>query len=208
MLVAELNHRVKNILAIVQSVAWQTLSANHSPAEFKQAFDGRLRALSLAHDILTQGRWGHVEFEQLVDRSLAPYYGADRGPRAEWSGSRLLLPPNMVVPLSMVLHELSTNAAKYGAFSVELGRVRIAWRTDDRKVRLTWVETGGPPVTRDIKPGFGSKLISRVVSYDLAGTADLDFASKGFRCTLTFPLPQMTAEAPRPQSAAEPSPVH
>jgi PAS domain S-box-containing protein len=208
MLVAELNHRVKNILAIVQSVAWQTLSANHSPAEFKQAFDGRLRALSLAHDILTQGRWGHVEFEQLVDRSLAPYYGADRGPRAEWSGSRLLLPPNMVVPLSMVLHELSTNAAKYGAFSVELGRVRIAWRTDDRKVRLTWVETGGPPVTRDIKPGFGSKLISRVVSYDLAGTADLDFASKGFRCTLTFPLPQMTAEAPRPLSAAEPSPVH
>ncbi len=208
MLVAELNHRVKNILAIVQSVAWQTLSANQSPAEFKQAFDGRLRALSLAHDILTQGRWGHVEFEQLVERSLAPYYGADRGPRVEWRGSRLLLPPNMVVPLSMVLHELSTNAAKYGAFSAEHGRVRIAWRTDDRKVRLTWVETGGPPVTRDIKPGFGSKLISRVVSYDLAGTADLDFASEGFRCTLMFTLPQIMAEAPRPLSAAEPSPVH
>lgn len=208
MLVAELNHRVKNILAIVQSVAWQTLSANQSPAEFKHAFDGRLRALSLAHDILTQGRWGHVEFGQLVERSLAPYHGADRGPRAEWSGSRLLLPPNMVVPLSMVLHELSTNAAKYGAFSVEHGRVKIAWRTDDRKVRLTWVETSGPPVTSEIKPGFGSKLISRVVSYDLAGTADLDFAREGFRCTLTFPLPQMTSEAPRPLSAAEPSPVH
>jgi two-component sensor histidine kinase len=208
MLVAELNHRVKNILAIVQSVAWQTLSANQSPAEFKQAFDGRLRALSLAHDILNQGRWGHVEFEQLVERSLAPYHGADSGPRAEWSGTRLLLPPNMVVPLSMVLHELSTNAAKYGAFSVEHGRVRIAWRTDDRKVRLTWVEANGPPVKSEIKPGFGSKLISRVVSYDLAGTADLDFASDGFRCTLTFSLPQITAEAPRSLSAAEPSPVH
>jgi PAS domain S-box-containing protein len=208
MLVAELNHRVKNILAIVQSVAWQTLSANQSPADFKQAFDGRLRALSLAHDILTHGRWGHVEFEQLVERSLAPYYGADRGPHAEWSGSRLLLPPNMVVPLSMVLHELSTNAAKYGAFSAEHGRVRLAWRTDDRKVRLTWIESSGPPVMGDIKAGFGSKLISRVVSYDLAGTADLDFAPEGFRCTLTFPLPPNTAEAPRPPSAAEPSPVH
>jgi PAS domain S-box-containing protein len=208
MLVAELNHRVKNILAIVQSVAWQTLSANQSPADFKQAFDGRLRALSLAHDILTQGRWGHVEFEQLVERSLAPYYGADCGPRAEWSGSRLLLPPNMVVPLSMVLHELSTNAAKYGAFSAEHGRVRIAWRTDEGKVRFTWVETSGPPVAGEIRAGFGSKLISRVVSYDLAGTADLDFAHEGFRCTLIFPVPKIAAEAPRPMPAAEPSPVH
>jgi two-component sensor histidine kinase len=208
MLVAELNHRVKNILAIVQSVAWQTLSANQSPADFKQAFDGRLRALSLAHDILTQGRWGHVEFEQLVERSLAPYYGADRGPRAEWSGARLLLPPNMVVPLSMVLHELSTNAAKYGAFSAEHGRVRITWRTDDGKVRFTWAETGGPPVASEIKAGFGSKLISRVVSYDLAGTADLDFAREGFHCSLTFPVPQVAAEAPRLPSTAEPSPVN
>jgi PAS domain S-box-containing protein len=208
MLVAELNHRVKNILAIVQSVAWQTLSANHSPGEFKQAFDGRLRALSLAHDILTQGRWGHVEFEQLVERSLGPYYGAASGPHVEWSGSRLLLPPNMVVPLSMVLHELSTNAAKYGAFSVEHGRVRMAWRTDDGKVSFTWVETGGPPVASDIKAGFGTKLISRVVSYDLAGTADLEFAPEGFRCTLAFPLPHAPAEAPRPVSAEEASPVH
>jgi PAS domain S-box-containing protein len=206
MLVAELNHRVKNILAIVQSVAWQTLSANQSPADFKQAFDGRLRALSLAHDILTQGRWGHVEFEQLVERSLAPYYGADNGPHVEWSGARLLLPPNMVVPLSMVLHELSTNAAKYGAFSVEHGRLRIAWWTDSGKVRFTWTETSGPPVVSDVKAGFGSKLISRVVSYDLAGAADLEFAPEGFRCTLTFPLPQTAAE--RPVSPAEPSPVH
>jgi PAS domain S-box-containing protein len=208
MLVAELNHRVKNILAIVQSVAWQTLSANRSPADFKQAFDGRLRALSLAHDILTQGRWGHVEFEQLVERSLAPYYGADNGPHVEWSGACLLLPPNMVVPLSMVLHELSTNAAKYGAFSVEHGRVRIAWWTDSGKVRFTWTETSGPPVVSDVKAGFGSKLISRVVSYDLAGAADLEFAPEGFRCTLKFPLPQTAAEAPRPVSPAEPSPVH
>jgi PAS domain S-box-containing protein len=208
MLVAELNHRVKNILAIVQSVAWQTLSANHSPSEFKQAFDGRLRAISLAHDILTQGRWGHAEFAQLVERSIAPYYGGQHGARAEWSGSQLLLPPGMVVPLSMVLHELATNAAKYGAFSVEGGQVRIAWRTDDGKVRFTWAETNGPPVEGEIKPGFGSKLISRVVSYDLVGAANLDFAREGFRCTLTFPVPPLPADSLRLAPAAEPSPVH
>jgi len=208
MLIAELNHRVKNILAIVQSVAWQTLSANQSPSEFKRAFDGRLRAISLAHDILTQGRWGQVDFGQLVERSLAPYHGGDRGNRAEWSGSRLSLPPNMVVPLSMVLHELSTNAAKYGAFSVEHGRVNIAWRTDGGKVRFTWIETNGPPIEGEIKAGFGSKLISRVVSYDLAGTASLDFDREGFRCTLTFPIPQLRTEALRPFAVAEPSPVH
>jgi two-component sensor histidine kinase len=206
MLIAELNHRVKNILAIVQSVAWQTLSANQSPAEFKRAFDGRLRALSLAHDILTQGRWGQVDFEQLVERSLAPYHAGDRGMRAQWSGSRLSLPPNMVVPLSMVLHELSTNAAKYGAFSVEHGRVSIAWRADGGKVRFTWIETNGPPVEGEIKEGFGSRLISRVVSHDLDGAASLEFRREGFRCTLTFPLPQLITEALRP--LAEPSPVH
>jgi len=201
MLVAELNHRVKNILAIVQSVAWQTLSANHSPADFKHAFDGRLRALSLAHDILTHG-CGQVEFDELVERSLAPYYGAANGPHVEWSGARVLLPPNMIVPLSMVLHELSTNAAKYGAFSRPQGRVRIAWETTGGEVRLTWVETGGPALEGEPKAGFGSKLITRVVSYDLSGTADLAFPRDGFRCTLTFPLPRGSAEAQRPPSAA------
>ncbi len=114
----------------------------------------------------------------------------------------------MVVPLSMVLHELSTNAAKYGAFSVEQGRVEIAWRTDGGKVRFTWIETNGPPVKGEIKAGFGSKLISRVVSYDLVGTAGLDFNREGFRCTLIFPVPQLRADALRPLSAVEPSPVH
>jgi two-component sensor histidine kinase len=203
MLIAELNHRVKNILAIVHSLAWQTLSANQSPWEFKRAFDGRLRALSLAHDILTRGRWGHIDFEQLVERSLAPYHEVDRRTRAEWSGSRLSLPPNMVVPLSMVLHELSTNAAKHGAFSAEHGCVKVGWRTDGANVLFTWIETNGPPVKREIKAGFGSKLITRVVSYDLLGTADLNFDREGFRCTLTFPVPLLS---PGP-SAAEPLPA-
>src|SRR5262249_17843753 len=142
-------------------------------------------------DMVTRARSGHIDFEELLERSLAPYHGEDRGTRVVWSGSRLSLPLNVMLPLSMVLHELATNAAKYGAFSVEHGRVEIAWRTDDEKVRFSWIETNGPPVEGEIKAGFGSKLISRIISYDLVGTAGLDFNREGFRCTLTFPVPQL-----------------
>src|SRR5262249_23274679 len=114
MLVAEVNHRVKNILAVVQSVASQTVASSPSVGQFRTAFEGRLRAISLAHDILTQLRWGQVDLEHLVARSLAPYRG---GARVAWSGPTLLLAAQSVVSLAMVLHELSTNAAKYGAFS-------------------------------------------------------------------------------------------
>ena len=207
MLVAELNHRVKNILAIVQSVAWQTISASQSLSGFKQAFDGRLCAISLAHDVLTRRRWGQVELEHLVERSLRPYQGAGRGSRVEWSGCQLSLPANLVVPLSMVLHELSTNAAKYGAFSAEHGRVDIAWRIVEGKVLFTWIESNGPPIEGEIKAGFGTKLISRVLSYDLVGTAGFDFDREGFRCSLTFSIPPLGANAIRPLSAVEAAPA-
>jgi len=190
MLVAELNHRVKNILAVVQSVAWQTLSNSRSLPGFRDAFDGRLKAISLAHDILTQIRWGQVELEHLVARSLSPYRGPQREAMVTWSGPSLLLAAGTVVPLAMVLHELSTNAAKYGAFSREAGTLDVSWRlTDDHTVELTWTERGGPPVTAQSRSGFGTKLITHVISYDLHGQADLAFDRDGFRCTLTFPIP-------------------
>src|SRR5262249_22094080 len=152
-------------------------------------------------------RWGHVDFAQLVERSLAPYHGGDHGDRAGWAGSRLSLPTNMVVPLSVGVPEMSTNAAKHGGLSGGHGPGNIAWRTDGGKVRFTWIETHGLPIEGEIKAGFGSKLISRVVSHDLAGTASLDFDREGFRCTLTFPLPQRLTDTLRPFAAAEPSPV-
>ncbi len=196
MLVAELNHRVKNILAVVQSVAWQTLAANQSLSGFKEAFDGRLKAISLAHDVLTQTRWRQVELERLLGQSLAPYREPGREARVTWSGPSLLLPSKVVVPLAMVLHELSTNAAKYGAFSLDTGRLELAWRLfdDDRWIEFTWVERNGPPVPQQTRTGFGSKLISRVISYDLQGRAELDFRPEGFRCTLSFPVPTATGE--------------
>ena len=190
-LVAELNHRVKNILAVVQSVAWQTLSNSPSLTAFKDAFDGRLKAISLAHDVLTQIRWGKVELERLVAQSLAPYCDPQRKAKCAWSGPRLLLPAKAVVPLAMVLHELSTNAAKYGAFSSRGGSLELTWQIvdNDANVQLTWTERGGPPVTGDQHAGFGTKLISRVIAYDLHGNADLQFEREGLRCTLSFPMP-------------------
>jgi PAS domain S-box-containing protein len=187
MLVAELNHRVKNILAVVQSVASQTVKSAPSVEHFRTAFEGRLRAISLAHDILTQLRWGQVDLEHLVTRSLAPYRG---GGRVAWSGSTLLLPAVSVVSLAMVLHELSTNAAKYGAFSNGSGRVDIAWRQlEDGMAELTWDEHGGPQLTGEPVPGFGNKLISRVMSYDLQGSAKMRYAPEGLACRLAFRLP-------------------
>jgi PAS domain S-box-containing protein len=189
MLVAELNHRVKNILAVVQSVASQTVASSPSVGQFRTAFEGRLRAISLAHDILTQLRWGQVDLEHLVERSLAPYRG---GARVAWSGPTLLLPAQSVVSLAMVLHELSTNAAKYGAFSNGRGRVEIAWRQlDDGMAELTWTEHEGPTLEREPVPGFGNKLIARVMSYDLQGSAKMRYEPEGLACRLAFRLPNL-----------------
>ncbi len=197
MLVAELNHRVKNILAVVQSVASQTVASSRSLDQFRTAFEGRLRAISLAHDILTQLRWGEVELEHLVARSLAPY--RDDGERVAWSGPALHLAASSVVSLAMVLHELSTNAAKYGAFANREGRVELAWRRlDTDKAELTWTERGGPRLAGQPVPGFGNKLITRVISYDLRGSATMRFEAEGLRCRLTFRIPSA-----RPREAAD-----
>jgi len=191
MLVAELNHRVKNILAVVQSVASQTVASTPSVGQFRTAFEGRLRAISLAHDILTQLRWGEVDLEHLVERSLAPYGG---GGRVAWAGPTLLLAAQSVVSLAMVLHELSTNAAKYGAFSDGGGRVEIAWRRlDGGMAELVWSEHDGPPLAGEPVPGFGNKLISRVMSYDLQGSAKMRYEPEGLVCRLTFRLPHASA---------------
>jgi PAS domain S-box-containing protein len=200
MLVAELNHRVKNILAVVQSVASQTVASTPSVGQFRTAFEGRLRAISLAHDILTQLRWGEVDLEHLVERSLAPYGG---GGRVAWSGPTLLMPAQSVVSLAMVLHELSTNAAKYGAFSNGGGRVEIVWRRLEGAIaELVWSERDGPRLAGEPVPGFGNKLISRVMSYDLQGSAKMRYAPEGLICRLTFRLPNASAAETQYQEAA------
>ncbi|BAM87719.1 signal transduction histidine kinase [Bradyrhizobium oligotrophicum S58] len=204
MLVAELNHRVKNILAIVQSVAGQTLRTSPSLQAFNKAFSGRIQAVSIAHDILTQTRWIGIGFNELLTTVLAAY-GVGEG-RIVIDGPPVLLEARLVLPLSMVLHELATNASKYGALSVPFGEVTISWRLSDdrRRLVLVWLERGGPVIEGGGSRGFGTKLIDRVVRFDLDGEAVLDFEPAGIRVKLTFALTAETTPEHLPASAVQP----
>ena len=206
MLVAELNHRVKNILAIVQSVARQTIRSSGSLANFMHAFSGRLRALAIAHDILTQTRWIGIGLKELLTAVLAPHLSAEEE-RVTMEGPPVLLSARAVMPLSMALHELTTNAAKYGALSVRGGRIDVSWTLtggEDQSVELSWRERGGPKVERGTSSGFGTVLIDRVITYDLDGTTKIDFDPSGVRCTLTFPLrDQAKSPVNTPRSAID-----
>jgi two-component sensor histidine kinase/PAS domain-containing protein len=189
-MVAELNHRVKNILAIVQSVAAQTVRSSDSLEDFADAFAGRLRALAIAHDILTHTRWIGIGLSELLVAVLAPYRSADET-RVSISGSPILLPSRAVVPLSMVLHEMTTNAAKYGALSTRRGNIDITWQVGDsieKSVELVWLERGGPKVKPRASTGFGTKLIDHIISHDLDGNTKIDFDPAGVRWTIAFPL--------------------
>ena len=192
MMVAELNHRVKNILTIVQSVAAQTMRSAGSLENFADAFTGRLQALAIAHDILTQTRWIGIGLSELLTTVLGPHRTPDE-PRINMHGPAVLLPARAVVPLSMVLHELTTNAAKYGALSKQGGNIEITWRLKggiEKAVELVWQERGGPKVKAKAKGpvGFGTKLIERVVKHDLDGKTKADFGPDGVRRTIAFPV--------------------
>jgi PAS domain S-box-containing protein len=187
-MVAELNHRVKNILSIVQSMAAQTVRSSSSLEIFADAFDGRLKALAIAHDILTHTRWIGIGLSELLLAVLAPYRSFDETSVSIF-GPAILLPARAVVPLSMVLHEMSTNAAKYGALSRRRGNIEITWQVSggiDKSVELVWEERGGPPVKAGASAGFGTKLIDYVISNDLDGRAKIDFDPAGVRWAIAF----------------------
>jgi two-component sensor histidine kinase/PAS domain-containing protein len=206
MLVAELNHRVKNILAIVQSVASQTVRSSHTLEGFADAFTGRLRALAIAHDILTQTRWIGIGLNELLVAVLAPYRTPEN-PRISIIGPSVLLPARSVVPLSMVLHEMATNAAKYGALSTRRGRIDIRWEVSgdiEKSVELTWREQGGPVVKTGASGGFGTKLIDLVISHDLDGRTHIDFDPAGVRWTIAFPVRNPTGAGGATRSSVNP----
>jgi PAS domain S-box-containing protein len=190
LLVAELNHRVKNILAIVQSVAGQTLRSSASLEGFADAFAGRLKALAIAHDILTETRWIGIGLGDLLAAVLAPYRSPE-APRVSISGEPILLPARAVVPLSMVLHEMTTNAAKYGALSTPRGKIEISWQVTgdvEKSVELVWQERGGPKVKPEASGGFGTKLIEHVIRHDLDGSTKIEFDPAGVRWKIAFPV--------------------
>lgn len=187
LLLNELNHRVKNTLAIIQSIAHQTFSDK----ERRHVFEERLSALSSIHDLLTNERWEAADVCSLIAQATAPYAGP--GDRFLVSGPALLVPPRVAVALSLALHELCTNATKYGALSVPDGRVGIEWRLSEgaagRHLILDWREHGGPAVQAPGTRGFGSRLIERGLAADLEGSALLDFRAEGVHCRIEAKLP-------------------
>jgi two-component sensor histidine kinase len=188
--VDELNHRVKNTLATVQSLASQTARSIANPDDFTGAFEGRLIALSKAHDQLTRHHWENAELREVLSGSLAPYAAA-APQRVVLRGEDLVLRPRAVLTLAMAVHELTTNAAKYGALSSPNGRVEVRWQPveqDGRKLlRLEWIESDGPAVKVPSRRSFGSRLIEGSIKAELGGTAKLDYAPQGLRCGMLIP---------------------
>ena len=186
-LLRELNHRVKNTLAMTQSLARQTLRQNPDPQEFIDAFSGRLRTLADAHALLADRDWAGIGLLELVQSRVEPYALHD-GNRLTITGKDVQLPPDHALALGIVLHELASNAARYGALSTETGRVRIAWEIVDNEVRLQWTETGGPVVGERRETGFGSRLILRSLDKILGSSVTLDFPPGGVEARIVLPL--------------------
>jgi two-component sensor histidine kinase len=190
-LLRELDHRCKNTLAAVQSIADQTLRRSVTPAHFVEAFNGRLGALSKAHELLTREQWGQARLMEVIEQALAAFGGVD-GYRISVSGPAINLAPETSVAMHMTLHELAVNAAKYGALSVENGRLDIIWSVDlepaPRFLDLSWVERGGPAVQEAPTRGFGSRLIEQGIARELGGEAKMTFDSEGLRFRLRAPL--------------------
>jgi two-component sensor histidine kinase len=189
LLIEELNHRVKNTLAILQSIATQTFrSASRIERE---KFEGRLGALAEAHNLLSKEKWQGSELQDVISRVLQPYLLNTPG-RVRMSGPTVPLSPRLAVVLSMIVHEMATNAAKYGALSNDSGTVRLDWEVitenGNPKLRLVWAEAGGPPVTAPVQRGFGSRLIERSARDQLGGEATVDFLPRGVVYTVTCAL--------------------
>ncbi len=187
LLIDELNHRVKNTLATVQSLAAQTARGVASPGEFSARFEGRLIALSKAHDQLTMHHWESADLRNLLSGELAPH---GSGPeRVMLRGEDVRLRPRAVLTLAMAFHELTTNAAKYGALSVPAGRIEVCWQqtrdgTGRPLLRIDWQEQGGPAVAAPERHGFGSRLIEGSIAAELGGSARLTYDPQGLCCEL------------------------
>ncbi|MER8576116.1 PAS domain-containing protein [Mesorhizobium sp. M1338] len=197
LLVNELNHRVKNTMAVVQSIANQTIRNATDLAEAGLNLSSRLVSLAKAHDILTRENWSGADLGDLITNSIKPHAALDR---FQICGEAVWLPPNMTLSFALALHELATNAIKYGALSNSTGTVSIAWKVVGDGVRhleLEWREEGGPPVARVVDKGFGTQLLKRVFAHESAGGVVLNFEKAGLRCTFHLNLTEAEAEDDR-----------
>jgi PAS domain S-box-containing protein len=187
LLINELNHRVKNTLATVQALAMQSLR-DSSGGDGVGAFIGRLKALATGHDVLAQEHWEGAPLQDVVARAIAP-----NGARIVAHGPHVWLPPRQALAVTLALHELSTNAVKYGALSESAGNVDVGWNATTAGFRLRWQERGGPPVTAPARRGFGTKLLERALAVDIDGQVQIEFNPAGVRCTIDARTPKNVA---------------
>ncbi|CAN7327070.1 PAS domain-containing protein [Phenylobacterium sp. LjRoot225] len=191
LLLDELNHRVKNTLATVQSIALQS-ARDTDAVTFERAFLSRIAALARAHDLLTEVAWEGADLKEVIVRTLAPHAPEGQAERIHLSGPRVQLGPNAAVSLTMAFHELATNAAKYGSLSVSAGRVEVRWSADSlhdpAAVEIDWTESGGPEVSPPTRRGFGSRLVEKGLAREFDGQVELIFAPQGLRCCMRLPL--------------------
>jgi len=191
LVIGELTHRVRNVLATVQSVAGLSFRHAQGP-EALRAFNSRLQALARGHDFLTQKNWDQADIGDIVRGTIAPH-GGESESRFAVSGPSVLLPPNATVSVTMMLHELCTNAVKYGALSCEQGRVAISWTAQEHDgslaLDLRWQESGGPPASPPTRTGFGSRLLA-ALAQEMGGGVEMAFAPEGLLCLLRLRLPK------------------
>jgi two-component sensor histidine kinase len=217
---SELNHRVKNTLAVIEALAAQTALATDDMSEFTDVFGDRLRAMSKAHSILTSTEWRGAELGDLLRSELEARTVSPE--QIELDGPAMMLEPKAALAMSMAVHELATNAQKYGALSAEAGTVRVTWRRSTARtsgetageasgrpdastngeaaepgdeLEMTWTELGGPQPSDAREPGFGTTMIDAVISHDLGGTIDRSFADAGFSCAIRVPIRWVIAGA-------------
>jgi two-component sensor histidine kinase len=188
LVLGELRHRMKNLLAVAQAVAHQTSTEGRTAVEYRDAFLGRFAALIDAED-LAFCKPGTIGLNEVLERILAPY-SASAGTIAIEPGPAVELPPRIIMSLCLVLHELATNAAKHGALSATGGQVRVSWIVEDpnRTLRLEWVERGGPPVAEPTSTGYGSQVIESTVTYSLQGQLEREYTPGGLRAEIAIPL--------------------
>jgi two-component sensor histidine kinase len=185
-LAREAEHRAKNILAAVQATV--NLSQSTTPEDLKRVIEGRIQALSNVHTLFVESRWKGAEITTLARRELAPYV-QDNEARVHIDGPELLLEPNIAQTIAVILHELATNAAKYGALSVAKGRVEVKWSVvaSDHLI-LTWTEQGGPAVKKPMRQGFGTRVMERMIRDQHKGDLRLDWSAEGLVCAIILPM--------------------
>jgi two-component sensor histidine kinase len=196
-LIAELDHRVKNILAEVVAVGKATRQGSRSIGEFLGSLDGRIQSMAAAHTLLSKSGWHSVKLDALIRNQLAPFMT-----RANITigGPDAMLASAEIQALSRVLHELATNAAKYGALSIPGGQVSLNWdlklNGTPTDLMLVWRESGGPPVAAKVQSGYGTDLIRELIPHELGGTVDLVFAAEGVNCKIRIPIQKLDESVP------------